>query len=237
MILMKIRSGTCLYLAFLVLLTGCGSLPKSGGTGIKPEKHRFMSWVDRRDQYVVKQNYDYSCGSSAMATLLHYYYGDDLNEGEILKDVFAHLDQEAVRNRTQEGFSMLDLKRFAERRGYQAIGVKLKYTALPKLAGPILVYLEAADFKHFAILRGVREDRVYLADPSQGNLRMSIYRFLKIWPGYALVINKPGSSLPKTYPGAITAEIPIREEFNAVRNAISRGQNNDFNMSSLTVRN
>ncbi|MGH8498716.1 MAG: C39 family peptidase, partial [Methylococcales bacterium] len=138
-----------------------------------------------------------------------------------------------VENRTQLGFSMLDLKRFAERRGYRALGVKLKASALPKLRGPVLVYLETADFRHFAMLRGVREDRVYLADPSRGNIRMSIYRFLEEWPGYVLIVNKPGFSLPEKYPGMITEEAPIRHEFNAVRKGLSRGQSNDIGYSKL----
>ncbi|MGH8548125.1 MAG: C39 family peptidase [Methylococcales bacterium] len=220
--------------ALLAALAGCASLPES--TDIPetaPAKRRFMTWVDLRDRYAVKQQLDYSCGAASMATLLHYYYNDDLGETEVLKDVLKYLDPESVKNRKEIGFSMLDLKRFAERRGYRALGVKLKASALPKLRGPVLVYLETADFRHFAMLRGVREDRVYLADPSRGNIRMSIYRFLEEWPGYVLVINKPGFSLPQQYPGMITEEVPIRQEFNAVRNGLYRGQSNDINYSTL----
>ena len=36
-------------------------------------------------------------------------------------------------------------------------------------------------YKHFAVLRGVRGDRVYLADPSRGNIRMPMYRFQNSW--------------------------------------------------------
>ena len=36
-------------------------------------------------------------------------------------------------------------------------------------------------YKHFAVLKGVRGDRVYLADPSRGNIRMPAYRFLEAW--------------------------------------------------------
>jgi uncharacterized protein len=232
---MKVRKRHCLLAGLLTtLLAGCGSLPKSStAPSTEPEEHRIMTWVSLRDRYSVKQRYDFSCGSSAMATLLHYYYGEDIGEVDILKDVFEHLDKEAINNRTQEGFSMLDLKRFAERRGYQALGVKLKSSALPKLRGPVLVYLESADFRHFALLRGVREDRVYLADPSRGNIRMSIFRFLEEWPGYTLVINKPGFDLPEEYPGSISEEIPIRQEFNAVRNGLNRGQSNDFQYQTL----
>lgn len=219
---------------FAALLAGCGNLPKSAGIpATEPAKRRFMTWMDLRDQYTVKQRLDYSCGAASLATLLHYFYGDELDEIEILKDVIKHLDKEAVKNRTQVGFSMLDLKQFVERRGYKALGVKLKASALPKLRGPVLVYLETADFRHFAMLRGVREDRVYLADPSRGNIRMSIYHFLDEWPGYVLVVNKPGFRLPEAYPGMITEVVPIRHEFNAVRDGLYRGHSNDINYSTL----
>ena len=45
----------------------------------------------------------------------------------------------------------------------------------------MLVYIEPQGYEHFAILRGVRGDRVYLADPSRGNIRMPMYRFLDSW--------------------------------------------------------
>ncbi|MGR9108197.1 MAG: C39 family peptidase [Gammaproteobacteria bacterium] len=215
-------------------LTGCGALATHRDVaGHETKKPPLMTWVEMRDRYTVKQQLDYSCGAAALATLLHYFYGDDLGELDILKDILKHLDKEAVKNRAQVGFSMLDLKRFVERHGYKALGVKLQASALPKLRGPVLVYLETADFRHFAMLRGVREDRVYLADPSRGNMRMSIYAFLEEWPGYVLVVNKPGFNLPENYPGMITEEVPIRQEFNAVRNALSRGQSNDISYSRL----
>ena len=35
--------------------------------------------------------------------------------------------------------------------------------------------------QHFAVLRGIRGDRVYLADPSRGNIRLPMYQFLESW--------------------------------------------------------
>ena len=236
---MKVTFILFLLYFLMSILIGCAG-PAAPGGGLATEEsayeesaYKVKTWVGLRDEYAIKQRFDYSCGAASLATLLHYYYGDDIGETEILKDIIAHLDKEAVKNRTQIGFSMLDLKNFVERRGYRAIGVKLKATAVPKLRGPILVYLEIAEFKHFAMLRGVREDRVYLADPSRGNVRMSIYKFLDEWPGYALVVQKPGVKLPEEYPGMISEESPIRQEFNAVRQALGRAQSTDYNYSNF----
>jgi hypothetical protein len=37
-----------------------------------------------RDQYLVTQEYDYSCGAAVLATLMTYYFGDETSEEEIL---------------------------------------------------------------------------------------------------------------------------------------------------------
>ena len=47
-----------------------------------------------RDQYVVKQEFDYSCGAAALATLMRYYFGDHVTEYEILKLLESRLGVE-----------------------------------------------------------------------------------------------------------------------------------------------
>ncbi len=71
----------------------------------------------------------------------------------------------------------------AQARGYKAQGFRLEPQNLSKLSGPVIVFIEPRGYKHFAVLRGVRGDRVYLADPSRGNIRMPAYRFLDSWLG------------------------------------------------------
>lgn len=134
-----------------------------------------------RDRNVVKQRFDYSCGAASLATILRYGYGDPVTEVDILTDLFNLLteDEKAVSRR--EGFSLLDLKRVAEARGYRAAGFRMTPGDLPRLAGPVIVFIQPRGYKHFAVLRGTRGDRVYLADPSRGNIRMPAYRFLDDW--------------------------------------------------------
>src|SRR5580658_2885474 len=61
-----------------------------------------------RFRRVVKQAYDFSCGSAALATLLTYHYNYPVLEDSVLKAMFAEGDKEKIR---KEGFSMLDLKK------------------------------------------------------------------------------------------------------------------------------
>ncbi|RKZ91452.1 MAG: hypothetical protein DRR19_07120 [Candidatus Parabeggiatoa sp. nov. 1] len=91
---------------------------------------------------------------------MRYYFQEDVTEKEILEDIINQLTDTDFNERKEVGLSLLDLKQFAERRGYQAVGVKLKFAALAKLRGPVLVYLETSEYKHFAILRAFWPIRV-----------------------------------------------------------------------------
>ena len=141
------------------------------------------SLKDLRDQRLVRQRFDYSCGAAALATILRYGFGDEVTEREILSDLFDLLPEDQKGLRRKQGFSLLDLQRVAQARGYKAQGFRLEAQYLAKLNGPVIVFIEPRGYKHFAVLRGVRGDRVYLADPSRGNIRMPMYAFLETWLG------------------------------------------------------
>ena len=206
------------------LVSGCANIDRphpvalsSGGLHFKkPVK----TWKDFLEQNIVMQRFDYSCGPAALATLMQYYFQDDVTERDILEDIVSGMDDTAIKNRKKEGLSLLDLKQFAQRRGYQAVGVKLNFSALPKLQGPILVYLETSEFKHFAILRGIKEDRIFLADPSRGNIRLSVFEFAKEWPGIALVLGKKGFGTPSEHLLAIQEPSPILNELSTARQGL-----------------
>ncbi|MBI4766038.1 MAG: C39 family peptidase [Deltaproteobacteria bacterium] len=173
-----------------------------------------------RDHNIVRQKFDYSCGAGALATLLRYYFGDNVEEEEILLSILRPMTEEEVRDREKNGLSLLDLKRCAEQRGYQAAGVKLKYASLPRLKGPVLIHLEREDYKHFAVLKGARGDRIYLADPSRGNIRMSVDRFAREWSGIVLVLGKSGFGLPQKYPLALDDQEPVQNELLEARKSL-----------------
>ncbi|PYG53424.1 putative double-glycine peptidase [Rhizobium sp. UGM030330-04] len=47
------------------------------------------TWKDLRDAQVIKQRLDDSCGSAAAATILHYFYGQDVSEADLIAEVIA----------------------------------------------------------------------------------------------------------------------------------------------------
>jgi predicted double-glycine peptidase len=160
-----------------------------------------------RDQYVVKQQLDYSCGAAALATLMVYYYGENTSEKEILELLNTRLEtmtEEERARKTRVGFSLLDLKVVAQQKGYEAAGFKLSVDQLPQLLAPVIVHVQPFGYYHFAVLRGMAGDRVYLADPGRGNLRMSIERFLDEWAGVVFVLGKAGEEKITHYPLALS---------------------------------
>jgi len=195
---------------FILFLNGCSSIQLSSEIQAKKS---IKSWKELRDQNVIKQKLDYSCGAAAVATLMNYYFEDDITEKEILDDIKKNLNKEEEKSRKKTGFSLLDLKKFAERRGYSAVGIKLKPSYLSKLKGPILVRLiDFQDYKHFTILRGVKDNQVFLADPSLGNVRVSMDTFLAEWSEIALVLGQKGFKPSTEYPLKIQAEELLRPE-------------------------
>jgi predicted double-glycine peptidase len=193
----------CLWLGLAI--TGCAELTVQGRPTVL---HHTLK--ELRDQNVVKQQLDYSCGAAALATLMRYYFGEDTSEKEVLSRLQARLTREELLYKAQHGFSLLDLKQVALQKGYRAAGFRLTFVQLTRLAAPVIVFIEPEGYKHFAVLRGVDRGRVFLADPARGNLRMSIDRFLEEWQDIVFVLGKPGEEKIRTHP--LTLEHPYYVE-------------------------
>ncbi len=121
----------------------------------------------------------------------------------------------------------------AQARGYKAQGFRLEAKYLGRLGGPVIVFIEPRGYKHFAVLRGVKGDRVHLADPSRGNIRMPAYTFLESWlqdggEGIIFVVEPktgpPGRKMPLTLAagGLPQPEIMTAREMLAVGNPFVR---------------
>jgi predicted double-glycine peptidase len=95
------------------------------------------------------------------------------------------------RVRVRGGFSLLDLKRFAESRGYRAAGyAKLELDQLLAMGAAIVPVEEFGD-PHFVVVRGMKDGALSIADPAFGNRALAPEQFLKIWKqGLALVITR-----------------------------------------------
>jgi hypothetical protein len=138
------------------------------------------SMVEIRNEGIVRQRWDYSCGSAALSTVLTHHLGDPTDESAVVVSILRRADPLRVRSRG--GFSLLDLKHYLGRRGYQATGyADLSLADLEEFAVPPIVPVHLKGYDHFVVFRGRHGDRVVLADPAFGNLTMSTGRFEELW--------------------------------------------------------
>lgn len=128
---------------------------------------------------VVKQEYDYSCGSAALATLLNYYLGEKLTEQQVIQGLMQHGEADKIQQR--RAFSLLDMKRFCDVLGYNASGYKAEIDDLKALNKPAIVPITLFGYKHFVVYRGIYGNHIFFADPYRGNMSFTVEQFLKIW--------------------------------------------------------
>lgn len=129
---------------------------------------------------IVKQQYDYSCGSAALATLLNAHLGESLSEEQVVQGLMRYGDPKKIEER--RAFSLLDMKRFVEVLGYKASGYKAEFEDLKKIGKPAIVPIEFYGYKHFVVFRGIYQGHVFVADPFMGNTSYTVERFVDMWP-------------------------------------------------------
>jgi uncharacterized protein len=150
-----------------------------------PAKKKISTFRDMRYQNVVRQQYDYSCGAAALGTLLQYGYGVSFPETELIRRMMVHADAKEV---LENGFSMLDMKRFVESVGLRGHGFKIDANALYRLKIPVIALMEVKGYRHFVVVKGADEGRVFIADPALGNRVLHVDEFAKTWNGVVLAI-------------------------------------------------
>ncbi|MAY14900.1 MAG: peptidase C39 [Oceanospirillaceae bacterium] len=143
---------------------------------------------------VVRQAYDYSCGSAALTTLLDFYLGRNFQERQVMEGLLRFGETERIVQR--RGFSLLDMKRLVTALGHPSGGFKAEAKDLLELDHPAIAPIEYAGFKHFVVIRAVYENRVYLADPALGNISFTLSRFLEVWDNNVLFIVFPNGHKP-----------------------------------------
>jgi len=154
------------------------------------------SVVELRQRGVTLQQLDYSCGSAALSTLFTSYLNQPYSEAEIINFITMTGDLQKIIVR--KGFSLLDLKRFAEYHGVHADGYVLDYESLLEFKSPVLVPLYRKDqqLRHFVIFRGYADDRVFLADPAQGRVTMMRSEFEEQWQPKVGMVFSHGDQVP-----------------------------------------
>ena len=168
------------------------------------QARQVKSLLEMRHENVVVQQWDLSCGAAALTTLFNYQHDDAITERDVAIGLMnrAEYIENPMIVRIREGFSLLDLKRFADARGYKGIGYgNLSLENLVEKA-PIMVPINTLGYNHFVIFRGMHGNRVLLADPAGGNRTMLIKTFEDSWIEFpklgkvGFVVNRHDGTVP-----------------------------------------
>lgn len=177
-----------------------------------------QSVLERRERHLVRQHWDLSCGAATLATLMNYQHGEAFTEKAVAESMLRYSDPHTVR--IKGGFSLLDMKRFAQRHGYDGLGYRqLTLDQLLTLA-PAILPVDLGGYRHFLIVRGAVADRVLLADPAFGHRSLSVHALARAWlGGIAFVVRRRDGLAPPNRIGIEPVDW-VRVPSQAVRQAL-----------------
>ncbi len=140
---------------------------------------------EARYNAVVPQQYDFSCGSASVATLLTYHYGVPTTEQAVFEHMWENGDQEAIRTR---GFSMLDMKTYLATIGLESDGFEASLDQLVEVGIPGVTLINLNGYLHFVVIKGVTENEVLVGDPAFGMKIIPRDQFEAMWNGILFVV-------------------------------------------------
>lgn len=143
------------------------------------------SLQEARFSATVRQQYDFSCGSAALSTLLTHHYGVPVSEQTVFEEMYRQGDQARIR---QQGFSLLDMKRYLEQHGFTADGFQASLDALREAAIPAIVLVNENGYNHFVVVKGLQGGRVLVGDPSGGTRALPQATFEAVWVNHILFV-------------------------------------------------
>lgn len=164
-----------LALGVLVCMcVGCAFMPL-------PDTPR--TWYDERWGGVTEQELDNSCGLASLRTVMHHHFMEDVTERALIQRYLETQSEQVIARAMKDGLSLLELEQLARSFGYEVRRSMYSYDELRRVTEfmPVVVYLEVGRFKHFAVVRGMSESEVLLADSSRGNVRYTRDVFLREW--------------------------------------------------------
>ena len=148
------------------------------------------SLQEKKFSEVIRQQYDFSCGSAAVATLLTFHYGHQTDEQTAFSAMYAAGDKEKI---AAAGFSLLDMKQYLESMGYQADGYEASLDTLAEAGVPAIALINHKGYRHFVVIKGIQNGEVLIGDSALGLKYQSRTEFEAIWDNGILFIikNKP----------------------------------------------
>ncbi|MDL0110257.1 cysteine peptidase family C39 domain-containing protein [Campylobacter felis] len=147
------------------------------------------SYQEIKNEKVVRQNYEESCGAASLATLINTLDDNNLTELDLLKTMSGQkLYTDMV--------SFADLNDAVKKLGYESKAYKIDKEILKKLVNvPMLVKIEDDPrFPHFVVIINHKGNYLQIFDPSYGEYISSKREFYSVWDrykkgGFALIIN------------------------------------------------
>ena len=146
---------------------------------------KVTSLKEARFKATTRQQYDFSCGSAAIATLLTHHYHYPVTEQTVFQEMFKRGDQEKIR---REGFSLLDMKNYLNAHQFQADGFELPLNKLLESRLPAIVLIADKGYRHFVVIKGMQDGRILIGDPSTGTRAVSRENFDAMWVNKLLFV-------------------------------------------------
>lgn len=184
---MEVLAFFAIALAFFTTISPIRDVPESqmqvfqklSKNTVIAQKYDVRPFDQFQDENITKQEYDYSCGSAALATLLNFYLGEKLTEQQVIQGMMEYGDSKMIEER--RAFSLLDMKQFVSVLGYQGAGYTAELEDLKALDKPCIVPIEFYGYKHFVVFRGMYKDHMFFADPYMGNISFTVSEFQTMW--------------------------------------------------------
>jgi hypothetical protein len=145
-------------------------------------------------EHLIKQGYDFSCGSAALAIVLNFYLGENFTERQVIQGLLHYGDVNQIQKR--QAFSLLDMKRFVTALGYKGEGYKVDVEDLKELDTPCILPIKIFDYRHFVVLKGVYKGHIFLADPWRGDISFPLSDFNDIWYEKVIFVVTREDNLP-----------------------------------------
>lgn len=181
-------------LALMASAAGAVDLAALGGASFQVP---VTSLKQARFKTTLHQQYDFSCGSAAVATLLSHHYAFPVSEQFVFEQMYLNGDQQKIR---REGFSLLDIKRFLATQGFMADGFELPLDKLTEAAYPAIVLVVENGYNHFVVIKGLSASRVLIGDPAGGTRALARSSFDAMWRSKLLFVIHDRSAERKNLP-------------------------------------
>jgi predicted double-glycine peptidase len=178
-------------LAGALWLTGAADVARAGDVNVSQGGFLMSfnapvtSLKERRFQTIIRQKYDYSCGSAAIAAFLTYHYERPVDEETVFRAMYEAGDKESIQ---RNGFSFLDMKNFLEQQNLKADGFQMPLEKIAQLGVPVITLINVGGYRHFVIIKGMNEKEVLMGDPVFGVQIVKREVFQAIWDGVVLVV-------------------------------------------------